>query len=127
MGVGCWVFTKPTDSKAYLHFQSDHPQHTKRAIPHGLGVRIKRICSKEGDYERHREDLKFRLVEREYPEHLVEAELNRVDRKNRKNYLRSNREPDKAAKSNKRVPMVITFSSFLPDIRKILKSKRHIL
>ena len=35
------LYTKPTDSKSYLHFSSDHPIHTKKAIPFGLGLRAK--------------------------------------------------------------------------------------
>ena len=83
------LFTKPTDSNAYLHFQSDHPQHLKKAIPHGLGGRLKRICSKEGDYRRHRKRLKSKLIERYYPERPVEADLAKVDSKKAENRVQS--------------------------------------
>ena len=35
------VYTKPTDTKAYLHHSSDHPSLTKRAIPSSLTMRAK--------------------------------------------------------------------------------------
>ena len=61
------LFCKPTDARAYLHFTSDHPSCTKRAIPKGLGIRLKRICSNQSDYQRLRGKLIKRLVERGYP------------------------------------------------------------
>lgn len=36
------VYTKPTDRKMYLHFDSRHPLHVKRAIPYSQAVRYRR-------------------------------------------------------------------------------------
>ena len=74
------LFTKPTDSKCYLHFDSDHPSHTKKAVPLGLAMRMKRICTHEDDYRNHRQELKNRLSERGYPENVVEQQLQKVDK-----------------------------------------------
>ena len=41
------VYHKPTDNKQYLHYTSCHPLQQKNAIPYGLLVRAKRICTKE--------------------------------------------------------------------------------
>ena len=51
----------------------------KKAIPYGLGLRIKRICSKEEDYKRRRKELKGRLRRRGYSERFLEKQLKRVD------------------------------------------------
>ena len=40
------VYHKPTDNKQYLLYTSCHPKQHKDAIPYGLLVRAKRICSK---------------------------------------------------------------------------------
>ena len=40
------LYTKPTD----LHSKSDHPEKMKKAIPYGLGIRVKRICSDTESY-----------------------------------------------------------------------------
>ncbi|KAH3789771.1 hypothetical protein DPMN_167959 [Dreissena polymorpha] len=40
------LYTKPTDRHLYLHMDSSHTESTKKAIPYGLGVRLKRICRK---------------------------------------------------------------------------------
>ena len=44
----------------------------KKAIPYGLGVRVKRICSEEGNYRKHREAVKDHLVNRGYERAFVE-------------------------------------------------------
>jgi len=54
--------TKLTDKHLYLHMESSHPEATKKAIPYGIGVRVKRICSEEGNYRKHREAVKDHLV-----------------------------------------------------------------
>ena len=129
------LFQKPTDSKNYLHYDSNHPRHTKKAVPFGLGVRMRRICTREEDYARHRRELKTRLLERSYPENLVEAELTKVDKLDRRRLIQTGCEKGRQAQARKKsstmngnqVPMVVTYSGFLPDIKNILRSKRHIL
>lgn len=41
------VYYKPTDTHQYLHFNSCHPRHTKRAIPYNLSRRICTIVNDE--------------------------------------------------------------------------------
>ena len=117
------LFEKPTDSKSYLHFSSDHPSHMKKAIPYGLGLRMKRICTREDDYKKHRGNLKGRLLERGYPDSLVERELRKVDKVKRDTILTSRKNRD----VQQRVPLALTYSRYLPNITAILKSKRHLL
>ena len=114
------LFCKPSDSKAYLHYDSDHPHHTKKAIPYGLGMRLRRICTQDKDYRRHRAVLHDRLTERGYPDNLVEKELKKADSMKAGQSRRRQNKTD-------RVPLVLTYSSFLPDVRKILQQKRKIL
>ncbi|KAH3870360.1 hypothetical protein DPMN_033542 [Dreissena polymorpha] len=45
------LYTKPTDRHLYLHKDSSHTESTKKPIPYGLGVRLKRMCSEETDYK----------------------------------------------------------------------------
>ena len=120
------LFSKPTDARAYLHYSSDHPPHVKRAIPKGLGIRMKRICSNQLDYQRHREKLTNRLTERGYPRKEIVCELKKVDHMKRDDLLNGKRETQTKNREG-RVPMVVTYSSFLPDIRAILQKNRRIL
>ena len=56
-------------------------------------------------------------MERKYPEHLMESELTKVDDNKGENHVFSERHRKKDD-SSVRVPMVLTYLSFLPDIRK---------
>ena len=117
------LHVKPTDSKSYLHFGSDHPLHTKKAVPFGLGIRIRRICTSEKDFEVHRDNLKSRLLAREYPEAIVDQELRKVEKVSKDTLL-----VDRSAKDAEvRVPLAVTFTQNLPNIRHALRNKRHIL
>ena len=129
-GLKTDVYAKPTDSKAYLHFSSDHPSHMKKAIPLGLAMRAKRICSSDPDFINQTEDICKNLSERQYPEALVNQGLNRVKHMKRKDVLRGAETSDKnysVKKQRKGVPLVVTYSSHLPNISKILKEKKTIL
>ena len=117
------LFEKPTDSKSYLHFHSDHPIHTKKAVPFGLGQRMRRICSSDDDYRRHRDNLKARLIERKYPASFVERELKKADRVNRDQLLNAK----SGQGDRKRVPMAVTFNRYLPDVAVILRRNRYLL
>ena len=55
------LFVKPTDKHLYVNSDSRHPSNVKKAIPFGLGVRLKRICSDTQDYFKHRDKLKKQL------------------------------------------------------------------
>ena len=84
---------------------------------------MKRICTKEGDYRKHRGNLKARLVERGYPTSLVEKELGKVDGLKRDDILKNKKSRD----TKQRVPLTITYSRYLPNITAILNNKRHLL
>ena len=69
------LFTKPTEKHLYLRRDSSHPKSTMKAIPYGLGVRAKRICSDETSYHRHRHSIKSQLKQRGYDEDFVEGDI----------------------------------------------------
>ena len=116
------LYTKPTDTKAYLHYCSDHPSHIKKAIPTGLAMRAKRICSFDSDFEIHANDLCKKLVSRGYPGGEVRREIEKVRKMERVKLLEGRR-----FKQKEGVPLVVTYSSHLPNINRILISKSHIL
>ncbi|XP_052233168.1 uncharacterized protein LOC127845994 [Dreissena polymorpha] len=93
------LYTKPTDRHLYLHMDSSHTESTKKAIPYGLGVRLKRICSEETDYKKHRDEIKEQLQKRGYNGRFVETELKKVDNKKRENLLHTK----VPSKSNSRI------------------------
>jgi len=111
------LYTKPTDKHMYVNCKSDHPNNVKKAIPYGLGIRLKRICSKEEDYTRHRQQLKKHLRKRGYSRKFVEQQLKKADQKDREGLLHNTRKKERM----ERVPLVLTYSSRLPDVRGIIR------
>jgi hypothetical protein len=59
-------FSKDTDKHMSLQVTSSHPNSVKTAIPYGLGIRAKRICSKDEDYSVRRTEIKTHLLKRIY-------------------------------------------------------------
>ena len=50
------LYSKPTDKHLYLHIKSEHPTSVKKVIPYGLGIRLKRISSRDEDYQREKKE-----------------------------------------------------------------------
>ena len=69
------LYTKTTDKHQYLLHSSCQPQHTKRAIPFSLALRLRRICS--SDKQRSNE-LKSYLNKRGYNLSFLNQEVARV-------------------------------------------------
>ena len=112
------LFTKETDRHLYLHKSSNHPWKTKEAIPYGLGLRLKRICSTEESYKTRRNELKTHLTKRGYKNNELEKQLTKADALDRKELLKYN-----TKKSNDRVPLVLTFSDALPNVHNIVRQR----
>ena len=117
------VYSKPTDTKAYLHFSSDHPSYMKKAIPSGLAMRARRICSSNSDFAHQTQDILQNLSNRGYPEELISQGLGRVKHMNREDLL----EGGVKKRDRQGVPLVVTYSSHLPNISTILKQKKTFL
>ena len=81
------LYTKPTDKHIYVQSKSNHPTSVKNSLPYGLALRIKRICSRERDYLKHREELKTRLRKRGYSSRFLESQICKVDKLERSNLL----------------------------------------
>ena len=116
------IFTKPTDRKAYVHSRSYHPRSTKEAIAYGQALRLRRICTEEGDFWKAAEKLKQDLVKRGYQEQKIMEDINRaasMDQRELRTY--------KAKETDSRIPFVVTYDNRLPNIKKILEEEWKIL
>ncbi len=68
------LYSKPTDSHNYLHYESAHPSHCKKSLPYSQMLRIKQICTKHEDYLYHVLVLCCHFLNRGYPLNtLIEA------------------------------------------------------
>ena len=90
------LYSKPTDKHLYLQSKSNHLPHTKKAVPFGFGIRIRRICQNEVDYEGRRKALKMQLRRRGYSGKHIEGQLRRVDVIPREQLLRYKEKNDES-------------------------------
>lgn len=66
------IFYKTTDTHQYLHFNSCHPRHTKRAIPYNLARKTCTIVNSETVKIQRLHQLKQFLMKRNYPEKIID-------------------------------------------------------
>lgn len=118
------VYSKETDKHLYLHGRSSHPTSMKNAIPYGLAVRAKRICSDEKEYQKHVGLIKEQLRRRGHHHKNVDDAIQRVDEIKREQLLVYNTRKNK---NNNRVPMVLTYSRALPNIHSVMRKHRDML
>ena len=116
------LYTKPTDTHNYLHFQSAHPKHLKQSLPYSQALRIRRICSQNSDLIIHSEKLKKQFKARGYKDTLVEEQIKKAVTINREDTLKLT---DRYLVN--RIPLVTTFNITLPPINNILHKRWEIL
>ena len=61
------LYCKTTDCHQYLHYDSCHPDHMKKARIYSQVLQIKRLCSDGDKLQKHLENLKNWFCERGYP------------------------------------------------------------
>jgi hypothetical protein len=117
------LHVKPTDKHLYVNKESCHPAHVKRAVPYGLALRLKRICSEKEGYTNNRRMLKRQLRKRGYSGKFIEKQLKKADDADRGELLKK----QNSKKKLERVPLVLTYGKQLPNIHDIVKKRLRTL
>ena len=78
VGTSTDLFVKDTDTHQYLQFSSCHTFHTKRGIPYGQALRLRRIAFDDTILEGRCVKLEGWLVKRRYPKRMVTDQLGRA-------------------------------------------------
>ena len=65
------VYYKPTNAHEYLHYDSNHPEHTKNNIPYNLAKRILCFVSDSSQEKYRLKQLRHFLLNRNYPEKVI--------------------------------------------------------
>ena len=105
------LYIKETDRHQYLHYSSSHPNHTKRSIVFSQGLRIKRICSEEEDFNTHIGEMKSWFQKRAYPEKVIDKELGKIS---------FSYKGSKNSRKNKGIPFVVTYHPLLQELSNII-------
>ena len=66
------VYYKDTNTHDYLHYESHHPNHIKKNIPHSLAKRIIILTTKEESMRKNLADLRKWLQDCGYPSKIIE-------------------------------------------------------
>ncbi len=112
------VHYKPTDSHAYLSYDSSHPRRCKDSIPYSQLLRLRRLCSDNEDFIIKTEEMISFFKARGYPDHVLQSALDRVSNNHTEKDNRDN---------NSRIPLVITYHPTNSQVVKILMSNFKLL
>ena len=117
-GTEIWmdIYNKPTDSKRYVQFTSNHPRHCLTNILFSLARRICTIVENENVKEKRFKELKKTLLEQKYPRSLIDASILRA----KEIPLEILKQP-KNAKNEEIIPFTITHNPSNPNIFPIIK------
>ena len=119
------LYIKPSNKQLYLDYNSNHPEHCKSGIPYSQALRVVERCSSITDRDTHLENLKEKLLERNYPENLVTSQLNKAKQKNRNELIFNNRR--NRNKNDKRIRLIFTQNKVNPPIHSWVRDCKKLL
>ena len=109
------LYIKPTDKKQYLHYNSCHPTHVKKAIPYSQALRYRRIIDDDEELKLNLHTLLNKFTNRGYPTEYVSTQINKVFTKTRTETLQYKSQTQKDEEFNKFVnngpflPFIVTY------------------
>lgn len=118
------IYYKPTDTHQYLHFNSCHPRHTKRAIPYNLARRICTIVSDEKKRNQRLEEMKKYLRNQGYPIKLIEDGIMKAKNLDRKQLINP---PSPDVTTQEILPFVTTYNPKNKNITPFVKHLNDVL
>ena len=118
------LFIKPSNQQLYLDYFSNHPQPCKEGIVYGQAIRILERCSEQDWAESHLENLKEKLLERNYPESLIKEKFVKAKKRSRHDLIHQHRRGDR--KDNK-VRLIFTHNGGNPPLHHWLRNAKKCL
>ena len=120
------LYTKPTDSHNYLLYDSAHPIHTKRSLPHSQFLRLRRICSHLEDFDINALMIASHFMRRNYPTDLIEDSLIKARRSDRTLLLHPPT-PTDTTQEMENFFLITTFAPGTQPATKVVEDNWHIL
>ena len=118
------LFIKPTNQQLYLEFDSNHPSHCKESIPYSQALRVVERCATTQDRDMQLNNLKEKLLERKYPEEVVDAKFKLAKKRDRRNLIFGNRSGNK---SDDKVRLIFTHNKVNPPIHAWMRQCKKLL
>ena len=116
------VYSKPTDSHAYLHPRSCHPQHVTKNIPYSLFLRLRRLCSNTDTFQKRCEEWRDYFLKRGYRNKLIEEAVQKASAIPRSETLEY-----RPKTKNSRPPCVISYHPANPPLRTWFNESQDLL
>ena len=116
------LYTKPTDTRDYLFHTSAHPLSTKNGGPYGQFLRLRRICTKDYDFNMESRALFLAYRKGGYPKHILEEHFHKGSLFNQDELL-----DIKIKEKSDRQVFVTTYNPANPNLMGIIKNYWPIL
>ena len=116
------LYKKPTDRQNYIPSKSAHPFSLKKGIAYSQALRLKRICSTTGEYEKHTGNLKKQLIKKGNPETMVNEEIQEATNQHRTGLLKKEK-----TEAGNHLNLCVTYNKTLPNIKTILEKYWYII
>ena len=118
------LFSKESDTHAYLPPTSCHPYHICKNNPSQVARRVRKINSEEHEYISSRNKFMEYLKVRGYSTAFVEESFNKFDNVDRKTlYQKSNKKDS----DERKFPLISEYNPHLPSITPILNKYKYVL
>ena len=111
------IYSKPTDSKRYVPFDSCHPKHCLKNIPFCLARRICMIVEKTDIKEQRLKELETLLKKQRYPQNIIKTGLEKA-----RSLEQSDLRKSKTKSSEKTLAFITTHNPNNPNIFPMIKS-----
>ena len=119
------LFVKPSNAQLYLDYRSNHPTHCKNSIVFSQALRIVERCSTQDLAEPHLVNLKSKLLARNYPEDVIDSQIEKAKLKNRKELIFQSRK--KKLKADGKIRLIFTNNEGNPPLHKWLREGKKFL
>ena len=117
------LFGKSSERQNILNVKSEHhPRSLNKSIPYSQALRIRRICSTFQEFHSRSRKPIEQFVNKGYKKDVVKEQIQKVDQLDRKQLLHQQKRQDK-----KCIPLPVTYSRTLPNLKDILTKHWHIL
>ena len=111
------VHSKPTNSFTYVLPTTCYPRKGINNIPHGIALRLRRICDSDEKFKQWSEEYKNYLILRDYHPGFVDKQFRKVEMTSRHNARKKNTKRKVVSK----VKFITTFNPAIPSIEGLIR------
>ncbi len=119
------LYTKPTDTHTYLHFQSAHPIHQTKSEPYSQLILVRRICTYFEDFLVNAKKILAYYKLRGYPKQTLEEAFQKASSLDRTVLLIP--KDDQLDEISNDLFLVMTYNPANPEVKKALQDTWHLI